>query len=123
MGFGAGVNLSSVNCVHSQCEFDVSLAPSRHVLLDDLLHEQGFMAELAGEFGPVFLGGGFDICIQEVADGAVFGALRPADGALRQGFADLAVDFGAVLVEGLVEFLVAGKVDAAADVLFPGADE
>lgn len=96
---------------------------SRQVLLDDFLHEHGFFAELAGEFGPVFLGGGFDIRIQEVADGAVFGALCPADGAMRQGFADLAVDFGAVLVERLVEVLVASKVDAAADVLFPRADE
>lgn len=101
----------------------MALHSLRQVLLDDLFHEQGFLAELAGEFGPVFLGGGFDICIQEVADGAVFGALCPADGALRQGLTDLAVDFGAVLVEGLVEFLVAGEVDAAADVLFPGADE
>lgn len=58
-----------------------------------------------------------------MADGAVFGSLCPADGALRYGFTDLAVDFGAVLVEGLVEFLVAGEVNAAADVLFPGADE
>lgn len=58
-----------------------------------------------------------------MADGAVFGALCPADGALRHGFADLAVDFGAVLVEGLVEILVAGEVDAAADVLFSGANE
>lgn len=64
-------------------------SPITAVLLDDLLHKQGFLAELAGEFVPVLLRGGFDICIQEVADCAVFGALCPADGALRHRCIDL----------------------------------